>query len=449
MTTRTDFVVVGGGSGGIACARRAASYGARVVLIEGGRLGGTCVNVGCVPKKVMFHAASIAEQARDAADYGFDLAVGRHDWARLVSGRDAYVARLNQIYARNLATSGVESVAGAARFVAPRTVEVNGRLFEGEHVLIATGGVPRVPGVVGADLGITSDGFFALRELPRRTLVVGAGYIAVELCAVLALLGSATQLAIRHEAPLRTFDQLVQSELPEHLRAAGVQLVTHAEPARVERTAEGLTLTTTDGRRLDAVDTVLWAIGRAPRTAELDLPRAGVDRDAEGHVRVDAFQNTSAERVYAVGDVTGQVALTPVAIAAGRRLADRIFGGQPEAHLDLSLVPTVVFSHPPIGTVGLTEAAAITAFGEGNVRTYSSRFTSLYHGVTTRKPKSAMKLVCVGPEERVVGLHAIGLGADELLQGFAVAISMGARKSDFDRTLAIHPTAAEELVTLR
>jgi glutathione reductase (NADPH) len=442
-----DFVVIGGGSGGLAAARRAARHGARTVLVEGGALGGTCVNVGCVPKKLSWHAAGIAELLHDAGDYGFDVDVRGFDWGRFQRARDAYVERLRGLYAKNLAADGVERVDGWARFVDARTVEVNGERFRAPHVLVATGGRPRVLDVPGAELGITSDGFFELRRLPERVVVVGGGYVAVELGGVFLALGSKVTLAERGPEILRRFDPMLGAALDEAMTNAGAAIMKSFEVARIERAGDDLVLTSRDGRTA-AGDLLLWAVGRIPAARGFGLEALGMALDEHGHVVVDAFQNTSVAGIYAIGDVTGLAELTPVAIAAGRHLADRLFGGKPDARLDYDDIPSVVFSHPPVGIVGLSEPDARARFGDA-VKVYETRFTALYHGVTARKTATRMKLVVVGPEERVVGIHVIGLGADELIQGFAVALKMGARKADLDRTVAIHPTAAEELVTLR
>jgi glutathione reductase (NADPH) len=445
-----DFIVIGGGSGGLAAARRAARHGARALVIEADRLGGTCVNVGCVPKKLTFYAAHLAELFRDAEGYGFELAPPAFDLGRLRRARDAYVARLRGIYAQNLERDGAERLDGWATFVDAHTVEVAGERFTAPHLLIATGGRPRLPvDLPGVALGITSDGFFELERLPERPIVVGAGYVAVELGGIFQALGANVTFAVRGHELLRYFDPMLQQALTEELVRAGVKLEFGFEPERATGTQDDVRLVARDGREV-AGDCLLWAVGREPATTGLGLEQAGVLLDPEGYVLVDEFQNTNVAGVYALGDVTGgDRTLTPVAIAAGRKLADRLFGGQPEARLDYADIPTVVFSHPPIGTVGLSETAARERFGAENVRVYTTAFTGLYHGVTERKTRTHMKLVVVGAEERVVGVHSIGLGSDELLQGFAVALKLGAKKADLDRTVAIHPTAAEELVTLR
>jgi glutathione reductase (NADPH) len=445
-----DLIVLGGGSGGLATAQRAAEYGARVALFEPGRLGGTCVNVGCVPKKVMWNAAELAGGLEHARDYGFDVRVAGHDWARLKAGRDAYVHRLNGIYQRNLDRKGITTIRSAARFSDPRAiVDANGDAYAAEHIVIATGGHPVVPDLPGAELGITSDGFFDLEHRPRRIAIVGSGYVSVELGGVFNALGTETVLFVRGERLLRGFDSLLGEQLAEQMRASGIEIVTHGLPRGVRGTPGDLTLEMPDGRSFSGFETLLWAIGRIPRTASLGLERAGVDIDAAAAIVVDAFQNTSAERTYAIGDVTGRALLTPVAIAAGRRLADRVFGGQKDRRLSYDLLPTVVFSHPPIGTVGLSETAARERFAGEPIKVYQSDFVPMYYALGDAKPRTAMKLVTVGADEKIVGCHVIGDGADEMIQGFAVALTMGARKRDFDDTLAIHPTSAEEMVTMR
>jgi glutathione reductase (NADPH) len=445
-----DFLVIGGGSGGLAAARRAAEYGAKTALVESGRLGGTCVNLGCIPKKILYNAASLADELGLAAGYGFELGTRRHDYATLKRASDAYIARLNEIYRRNLELGGIELITGRAHFTGPRSVSVGKRAITAEHLLIATGSRPKLPELAGVELGITSDDFFGLERLPEKVAVVGAGYIAVELAGVLRSLGSEVTMLLRNQQFLRRFDPMLRETLMEEMSQAGVSIVGCIELSELEREPDGtLALCGAGGLRLTGFDTVIWAIGRTPNSESLELDKAAVELDADGHVVVDDFQNTSSERIYALGDITGRWQLTPVAIAAGRKLADRLFGGQPEARLEYENIPTVVFSHPPIGTVGLTEEQARELYGQSGVRIYGSRFTSLFYAPTDEKVASAGKLICAGPQQKVVGVHVIGRGADEMIQGFAVAVRMGATKADFDRTVAIHPTSAEELVTLR
>ena len=449
MATDFDLIVVGGGSGGLACAQRAADHGARALVIESHRLGGTCVNVGCVPKKVMWNAAQLAHAAHDAHDYGFDLTLLRHDWALLKRKRDAYIERLNGIYAANLEHRGVSLLRARATLSAERTVTAADREYRAEHIVLATGGHPVVPSIPGADLGITSDGFFELPERPASVAIIGSGYVAVELGGVFSALGSQLSLVLRGDRLLRSFEPFLGEYLMETMRAEGVQIETQAVPSALSRDAAGLlTLELSDGRRLGPFHCVLWAISRIGALSGLCLEPLHVARDAAGFVHTDAYQQTNVPGLYAIGDVTGRVPLTPVAIAAGRRLSDRLFGGQAERRLDYENIPTVLFSHPPIGTVGMSEAEAQRRHGE-SVKVYTRSFVPLYHAITARKPKTLMKLVTAGPEEKVVGVHIVGPGADEMLQGFAVALRMGATKQDFDDTVAIHPTSAEELVTMR
>ena len=445
-----DFLAIGGGSGGIASAIRAAGHGARAAVIEHGRLGGTCVNVGCVPKKLMWYAASLGHALDDYAGYGFDVSRDGFSWPALKRARDAYVERLNGIYARNLENAGVVRYEGTARFVGPRTVEAGGARLSADHVVIATGGVPMVPSTPGAELGITSDGFFALDERPRKAVVTGSGYVAVELAGVLRALGSEVVMVLRRDRVLRAFDEMLGAELMAAMRADGIEIRTGATLERIERDGRrgALTVRVSGSAPIGGADTVLWAVGRAPNVASLDPAAAGVETAPNGAIVVDEFQRTGAEGVYAIGDVTGRAPLTPVAIAAGRRLADRLFGGQADRKLGYDCIPTVVFTHPPIGTVGATEAQARAGHGDA-VRVYRTRFDSMYHAFSDHPRKTAMKLVTVGEDERVAGCHVIGEGADEMMQGFAVAVRMGARKRDLDDTVAIHPTSAEELVTMR
>ena len=443
-----DLICVGGGSGGLACAQRAAEYGAKAAVIESGRLGGTCVNVGCVPKKVMWNAASLALGLQDASDYGFNVTAGGNDWALLKAKRDAYVLRLNKIYERNLEAKGVAYVRGAARFVDKNRVEVAGRLLRAAHIVIATGGAPWVPELPGADLGITSDGFFELEQRPKRVAVIGSGYIACELAGAFHELGTDVEVFIRKDHVLRHFDVMLGKSLMREMRAQGITIHEHIAPAALREAAGLKTLIAADGREFPGFDAVLWAVGREPNVAGLDLENSGVKIDDCDFVVTDEYQNTNISGVYAIGDVSGRAQLTPVAIAAGRLLSDRLFGGRKDARLDYRMIPTVVFTHPPIGTVGASEAEARALYGDA-VKVFVADFTPMYHALTTRKSHTDMKLVCAGPDLKIVGCHVIGNGADEMLQGFAVAIRMGATKRDFDATVAIHPTSAEELVTMR
>lgn len=450
MTHHYDYIAIGAGSGGIASANRAAMHGRKTALIEPRLIGGTCVNVGCVPKKVMWHAAQVADVIHHyGPDYGFDAKLNQFDWQRLIRNRSAYIDRIHASYRSGFDRNGVELITGAARFIDARTISVGDKRYTADHILIATGCRPSLPNIPGAELGMDSDGFFALDALPRRTAVVGAGYIAVELAGVLHALGSDTHLFVRKEAPLRHFDPLLRDTLVSIMETEGPALHTHSDTQSLVRNSDGsLTLHFKNGTRHDT-DCVIWAIGREPDTSALGLAAAGVELDERGYIRVDAYQNTNVPGIYAVGDITGQLELTPVAVAAGRRLSERLFNDKPEERLDYENVPTVVFSHPPIGTVGLTEPQARERHGDEAVKVYQSSFTAMYTAVTQHRQPCRMKLVCVGPEEKIVGIHGIGYGMDEILQGFAVALKMGATKKDFDNTVAIHPTAAEEFVTMR
>ena len=448
MTERWDLIVIGGGSGGLACAQRAAEHGARAMLAEPGLLGGTCVNVGCVPKKIMFHAAELAHGIEDSAGYGFDVELRAHDWRRLKEGRDAYVLRLRGIYAENLNRRGVTLIKERARLAGVGRVAIGGVLHHAPHIVIATGGQPVVPALPGADEGITSDGFFDLGRMPASVALVGSGYVAAELSGVFAALGAKVTVLIRRDRMLRDFDEMLSLALMKAMRADGITIVEGAVPTALTRRADGLVIGLGDGRSAGPFETVIWAVGRRANCRDLGLDAAGVVTGEQGEVITDLRQDTNVPGIHAIGDVTGREALTPVAIAAGRRLADRLYGGMADRHLDYRLVPTVIFSHPPIGTVGLTEQEARAEHGAA-VEAFRSDFMPLYHGLTTRRRRAEMKLVTVDAARRIVGLHVIGMGADEMLQGFAVALRMGATKDDFDDTVAIHPTSAEEFVTIR
>jgi len=449
MSKHYDLIAIGGGSGGLSVAERAARYGARCAVVEKGALGGTCVNVGCVPKKVMWFGASIAHTLEDARHYGFRLGETEFDWSALKSARDAYVHGINDWYHTYLSDSNIDEIVGTARFVDAHTLDVDGVHYSADHIVIAPGGAPALPDTPGAELGMTSDGFFELEELPRRVAVVGSGYIAVELAGMLSALGSDVTMLLRREHLLRNFDAMLRENLTEEMLGDGIDILARTQVREVLRMEDGtLCIECENGQRLEGFDELIWAIGRYPLTAGLALDKAGVETDADGYIPTDKFQNTGVPGVYAIGDVTGRAQLTPVAIAAGRRLGDRLFGGMQDRYLPYDTIATVVFSHPPIGTVGLTESEARDQHGEA-VKVYQTRFTAMYNVFTERKQKTAMKLVTVGAQEKVVGCHVIGPGADEMLQGFAVAIRMGATKKDLDDTVAIHPTSAEELVTMR
>ncbi|WP_316367726.1 glutathione-disulfide reductase [Candidatus Thiodiazotropha sp. CDECU1] len=450
MSKHYDLIAIGAGSGGLSVAERAAKYGAKCAVIEAKRIGGTCVNLGCVPKKVMWYGAGIAHTLHDASDYGFDIDVKGFSWETLKARRDEYVAGINSWYHTYLKDSDIDEITGFARFIDANRVDVEGVELSADHIVIAPGSYPEVPSVPGAEHGITSDGFFALEALPQRVAVVGSGYIAVEIAGLLNALGADVTMLLRREQLLRPFDAMLRECLMEEMINAGINIITSSQIGEVRKEADGtLDLICADtGQSIGLFDQLLWAIGRSPASAGMELANAGITTDAEGYIPTDAFQNTNIPHIYAVGDVTGRAQLTPVAIAAARRLADRLFAGMSERKLDYEVIPTVVFSHPPIATVGLTESEARELHGDA-VKIYQSRFTPMYHAFTRHQSKMAMKLVTIGAREKVIGCHVIGIGADEMMQGFAVAIRMGATKQDLDDTIAIHPTAGEELVTMR
>lgn len=449
MSKHYDYIAIGGGSGGIASANRAGMHGAKVALIEGNAIGGTCVNVGCVPKKVMWHGAQIMDDMKlYAEDYGISIKDRQLNFEKLVKNREGYISRLHTIYQKNLNNNKVELINGYAKFVDAHTIEVNGEQLTADHFLIATGGRPEWPKIPGAEYGIDSDGFFELTELPERVAIIGAGYIAVELAGVLHGLGSDTHLFVRKHAPLRNFDSIIVEGLVETMAREGASLHIHSVPKEVIKNEDGtLTIHFEDGST-HITDTLIWAIGRQPNTKDLNLEVTDVELNAGGYIKVDKYQNTTAKNIYAIGDVTGHIELTPVAIAAGRRLSERLFNNKPNAFLDYTNIPTVIFSHPPIGTIGMSEEEAKETYGEEDIKVYTSIFTSMHSSITANRQKTYMKLVCQGENEKIVGLHGLGKGLDEMVQGFAVAIKMGATKADFDNTVAIHPTGSEEFVTM-
>ena len=450
MTKHYDYIAIGGGSGGIASVNRAAMYGKKCALIEQAEIGGTCVNVGCVPKKVMWYAAHVAETIQKyASDYGFNSQVESFNWHTLIQNRQAYIERIHQSYQNSLSKNQVDLIQGTASFIDRNTIEVNGERLTADHILIATGTQPSLPNIEGVEHGIDSNGFFELKALPKTTAVIGSGYIAVELAGVLNGLGSQVELFIRKDLPVRRFEPFISETLLTQMQADGITVHTQEKKKKVTKHADGSVVLHLENGSEHAVDCLIWATGRIPNTSALQLDKANIQLNKEGYIQVDKFQTTSQSGIYAVGDITGKVELTPVAVAAGRRLAERLFNHKPNEHLDYDNIPTVVFSHPPIGTVGLTEQEAIEKYGKDAVKTYSSSFTAMFSAVTQHRQPTKMKLVCVGEDEKIVGIHGIGLGMDEILQGFAVALKMGATKKDFDDTVAIHPTSAEEFVTMR
>ena len=444
-----DIIAIGGGSGGIATMNRAGEHGAKAAVIEEKKLGGTCVNVGCVPKKIMWYGAQIAESFHHySPDYGFTSPDVQFDFAKLRQNREAYIDRARSSYDGSFKRNGVDLIEGRAHFVDSHTVSVNGELIRAKHIVIATGARPSIPTIPGAELGGSSDDVFAWEQLPDSVAILGAGYIAVELAGVLHTLGVKTDLFVRRDRPLRGFDSYIVEGLVNEMEKTGLPLHTHKVPVKLEETEQGITIHFEDGSSHTASQ-VIWATGRRPNVDGLELEKAGVTLNQRGFIQVDEYQNTVVDGIYALGDVTGEKELTPVAIKAGRALSERIFNGKTNAKMDYTTIPTVVFSHPAIGTVGLTEDQAIKEYGQDNIKVYKSSFASMYSAVTNHRQESRFKLITAGADEKVVGLHGLGYGVDEMIQGFAVAIKMGATKADFDATVAIHPTASEEFVTMR
>ncbi|VAW49992.1 Glutathione reductase [hydrothermal vent metagenome] len=451
MKYNYDLIAIGAGSGGLSVVERAAEYGKKCAVVEAKKLGGTCVNIGCVPKKVMWFGAHIAEALRDAPSFGFDIEQKGFDWSHLVKQREQYIRNITTWYDGYMADKGVDILHGWGSFVDAHTVSVDGKIYTAETIVIAPGGKPLIPlETENSELGLSSDGFFKLTEQPKKVAVIGSGYIAVELAGVFQALGTQTTLVSRKGLVLRGFDDLIRENLTEAMLESGCQKAYHFALKKLERQADSsITLYSTDGQELSGFDQVIWAVGRQTVVAPLALNNVGLEVDNRGFIPVDKYHKTTVDNIYAIGDVTGQPQLTPVAIRAGRYLAERLYNNKPDLIFDLSLVPTVVFSHPPIGTIGLAEHDARIQYGHDNVKVYTSVFTPMRYAFTAHQIKTALKLVVAGDEEKVVGIHIIGDGADEMLQGFAVAVQMGATKADLDATIAIHPSSSEELVTMR
>lgn len=447
MSERFDLIVLGAGSGGLSVAQHGARLGARVALFDADALGGTCVNRGCVPKKAMWYAAQIADMHRLAADIGFDATPMRLDWARFRQLRDRYIAGIRQRYAIRLETSGIQVVEQVARLVAADTVTTGqGEHFTAPHIVIATGARPHRLDIPGFELGMLSDDIFTLDAAPLHIAIVGGGYVAVEFACLLHGLGCRVDLLVRGPL-LAGFDHELAETLATYMQARGIRVLRDTQVRKAQGQAGAVILEAGDGVEHGIYDAVLWAVGRVPNSDGIGLDNLGVARDEAGHILVDAFQNTSVPGVYAVGDVTDRRALTPVAVAAGRALADRLVGGRADARFDDSAIPSVVFSEPPMGTVGLTEQQARARYGDA-VSVHSGRYTPLLLMVAGHAEQSVVKLVCVGADRKVVGIHVLGPGSDELLQGFAVALQKGLYWRDLKAAIAIHPTAAEELLLL-
>lgn len=440
-----DLVVIGAGSGGVRAARVAAELGARVAIAEEAKFGGTCVNAGCVPKKLFVHASEFAHARLDARGFGWGRAAPSFDWSALIANKNREIARLNQIYARLLESAGVEIVRGRARLGAPHSVQVGERSLRTRYVLVATGGRPIVPEHPGHELAFTSDDAFHLPALPERLVLVGGGYVATEFACIFRGLGVDVQIVHRGEQILAGFDRELRDHLARELRKQGISIACGAMVQSIARSERGLSVALSDGRAFEA-DQVMLAVGRRPYTRELGLEEAGVQLCEDGTVIVDGFSRTSVPHVFAVGDCAGRLALTPVAIADGRAAAQTMFA-EATPCTDPDKVPTALFTQPPLATVGLSEDEARTCYGD--VEIYRSAFTPLKHRLTGRDAQSLVKLVVDKQSQRVVGCHMVGEGAPEIMQGFAVAMQCGATKAQFDATVGIHPTAAEEFVTMR
>ncbi|HFI0462761.1 TPA: glutathione-disulfide reductase [Streptococcus suis] len=444
-----DLITIGGGSGGSGISNRAAMYGAKVAVIEEKAIGGTCVNVGCVPKKISWYAARIKQGIEHYGPaYGFTSQGLDFDYQTFLEARDAYIGRSRQSYTNNFSNNGVDIYQGHAKFLDAHRVEVDGKVLYGKHIAIVTGSKPYLPEVEGSDLLNDSDDFFAWESLPQSVLVVGAGYVAVELAGVLNALGVDTHLAVRYGYPLRSFDRMLSENLVQAMDKDGINLLTHTSIDRYEKNG-ALIDCYCQGLKVASVERVIVAAGRKANVDGLDLEKAGVVLDDRGYISVDEGHKTNIDHIYAFGDVIGKVDLTPVAIKAGRQIAEYLFNQAETSTMDYDMIPTVIFSHPAIGTIGYSEEKAVDTFGADKIKVYKSTFYSMYASAGGHREPNQFKLVCLGENEQVIGLHGIGEGVDEMIQGFAVAMKMGATKKDFDAVVAIHPTGSEEFVLMR
>ena len=446
-----DVISLGGGSGGIASAVHAAKFGKKVAIIEKHELGGTCVNRGCVPKKAMWYGANLSEALKhDVAGYGFDIEVKGFSWTTLKEKRAKYISNIHGFYDRLLDKWNITHFNNWGKFKDNKTIVLDdGTELTADNIFISPGAYPIVPkNIEGAELGITSDEFFELDETPRKALIVGGGYIGVEIAGVLNAHGTDTTIMVRRDKPLMDFDNDISDTLVECIAMTNLKLLNHTNITKVEKTGNTLKISTDTGKVIENIDTLIWATGRAPNTHNLGIENTDINITDKGVILANEWQETNVKGVYSLGDASGGAQLTPVAIACGRRLVRRLFNGETNLKPKLEYIPTVIFSHPAIGTVGLSEKDAREKYGDQNIKVYKSRFTALYCAISGHKMPTVMKLVVTGENEKVVGCHMIGLNVDEILQGFAVAINMGATKRDFDDNIGIHPTSAEELVTL-
>lgn len=443
MKTHYDMIAIGAGSGGLSAVERASEYGKKCAIIEMKTIGGTCVNVGCVPKKVMWYAANTAATINNASGFGFEVGSVDFSWIKLKQGRDNYIRGITTWYDVHLKSLAIDYIKGFGQLIDNNTVSVNGQQITADHIVLSPGSTPLVPNIEGGEFGITSNGFFELTDLPKKVAIVGGGFIAVELAGMLNSLGSDVTLIIRSNNLLNGFDAMVVDTLTKEYQKQGIAIVPNTDISKLDSNGN---IHCNNGI-LEGFDEVIWAMGRSPMTNDIGLETIGLTTDSKGFIQTDKYQQTNIKGIYAIGDATGRAALTPVAIAAGRRLSDRLFNGMSDRHLNYDNIPSVVFSHPPIGTVGLSEKEARAKFKD--IKIYQSSFTPMADALLEHQMQTALKLICAGDDEKVIGCHIIGEGADEMLQGFAVAIKMGATKSQLDDTVAIHPTSSEELVTLR
>jgi glutathione reductase (NADPH) len=440
-----DLFVIGAGSGGVRASRIASSLGARVAVAEEYRVGGTCVIRGCVPKKLMVYASHFAEDFELARGFGWSVGETSFDWKSFIARKDAEIDRLNGLYIKTLEGAGVEIIDGRAVVTGPNSVRVGEREITAKTILVATGGWPHMPDVPGIEHAITSNEAFHLEEQPKHIVIVGGGYIAVEFAGIFRGMGSDVSLLYRSEQILRGFDDDLRERLNTEMRRKGIDVRTGTNITRIEKLARGVRLTLTDGSTLDA-DAVMYATGRVPNTKGLGLESAGVEMGEGGAVKVDAYSKTSVDSIYAVGDVTDRAALTPVAIKEGHAFALTVFGGTPMA-AEHDAIPTAVFSQPPIGTVGLTEAEAKAKYGD--ITVYTSDFKPMKHTLGGSEERAFTKLIVDKDSDRVVGAHMIGADAGEIIQGIGIAVKAGLTKAQFDATVAVHPSSAEEFVLMR
>ncbi len=438
-----DLIAIGAGSGGLSVVERAAEYGKKCLVIENKKIGGACVNVGCVPKKIMWFAANTLNTINNSSGFGINNTTYDFSWQTLKNNRDNYIKNITNWYDKHLQKLGVHYIQGNGSLVNTNTVLVNGKQYSAKHIVLAPGTTPFKDSIKGADFGIDSDEFFTLDKLPQKVAIIGSGYIAIEFAGVLNSLGVKVEIFARSNEIMHYFDKTIKDILENSYQQQGIIIHNNIHITSI---TDNKTIHT-DKIAYTGFDTIIWAIGRKPLTDNLKLDNANIKLDNNGFIIVDKYQTTNVANIYAIGDITNKVPLTPVAIKAGRYLADRLFNNMPNRYLDYHNIPTVLFSHPPVATIGFTEEKAREKFND--IVVYVSDFTPMSDALLKHQSTTALKLICSGDEQKIIGCHIIGHGADEMMQGFAVAINMGATKDDFDNTVAIHPTSSEELVTMR